>query len=66
MNLDIIKIEVKKYYDKRNTELANHNLVILEGVECLITKAECDFIEDYNRELRNDDLAFMKYLNNWN
>tara|TARA_B100000035_G_C20598746_1_gene378687 strand:+ start:103 stop:297 length:195 start_codon:yes stop_codon:yes gene_type:complete len=57
MNLEFIQIELKKSYDRRNPELADYNLVILEGAECLITKEEYDFIDaEYNREVRNSIL----------
>tara|TARA_R110001583_G_scaffold114132_2_gene264592 strand:+ start:1028 stop:1309 length:282 start_codon:yes stop_codon:yes gene_type:complete len=62
-NLDIIDLEVVKSYDRRNKDLANYNLVKYYGKEMLMTKEECDRIDDNNRVLRNEDLKFMKYLN---
>ena len=64
-NLDIIKLEVVKIYDKRNKELSNYNLVILDGKEQLITKERYDEIYEHNRILKNEDLKFMKYLSKW-
>jgi len=64
-NLDIIKLEVVKIYDKRNKELSNYNLVILDGKEKLITKERYDEIYEHNRVLKNEDLKFMKYLIKW-
>ena len=61
-NLDIIDLEVVKYYDRRNKDLANYNLVKYYGKEMLMTKEECDRIYENNRVLRNEDLKFMKYL----
>ena len=72
-NLDIIKLEVIKRFDRRNKQLGEYVHIVMsisdvcEDVECIITKDEYDFIEhEYNRELRNDDLAFVKFLNNCN
>ena len=62
-NLDIIDLEVVKSYDRRNKDLANYNLVKYYGKEMLMTKEECDRIDENNRVLRNEDLKFMKYLN---
>tara|TARA_R110000772_G_C12967446_1_gene404193 strand:+ start:82 stop:318 length:237 start_codon:yes stop_codon:yes gene_type:complete len=62
-NLDIIDLEVVKSYDRRNKDLANYNLVKYYGKEMLMTKEECDRIDESNRVLRNEDLKFMKYLN---
>jgi len=61
-NLDIIDLEVVKYYDRRNKDLAKYNLVKYYGKEMLMTKEECDRIYENNRVLRNEDLKFMKYL----
>jgi len=61
-NLDIIDLELVKSYDKRNKKLSEHNLVILNGQEKLMTKVECDNIQEYNRVIRNEDLKFIKYL----
>ena len=66
MNLDIIRIEVIKIYDRRNKKLKNYNLVKIYDKEQLITKEEYDRIEEHNRVLHNQDLEFKKYLNNWN
>lgn len=66
MNLDIIRIEVIKIYDRRNKKLKNYNLVKIYDKEQLITKDEYDRIEEHNRVLHNQDLEFKKYLNNWN
>jgi len=72
-NLDIIKLEVIKRFDRRNKQLGEYVHIVMsisdvcEDVECIITQNEYDFIEhEYNRELRNDDLAFVKFLNNCN
>jgi len=61
-NLDIIDLELVKSYNKRNKKLSEHNLVILNGQEKLMTKVECDNIQEYNRVIRNEDLKFIKYL----
>ena len=61
-NLDIIDLELVKSYDKRNNKLSEHNLVILNGQEQLMTKAKCDEISEHNRVIRNQDLKFIKYL----
>ena len=62
-NLDIIDLEIVKSYDRRNKDLANYNLVKYYGKEMIMTKEECDRIDENNRVLRNEDLKFMKYLN---
>jgi hypothetical protein len=62
-NLDIIDLEIVKSYDRRNKDLAKYNLVKYYGKEMLMTKEECDRIDENNRVLRNEDLKFMKYLN---
>jgi len=61
-NLDIIDLEIVKSYDKRNKKLSEYNLVILNSQEQLMTKTECDNIQEHNRVIRNEDLKFIKYL----
>jgi len=70
-NTDIIILNDVKIYDRKNKQLFGYVKVtmsifdVCEGVECLITKDEYDFINlEYNYELERDDLRFEQSLNN--